>query len=199
MTSGPDKGLRWRSQLSGTLLRLDRKPHSKVSILHPVSWPFINSSTFTYNIPSMEETVSLWTLKCVILPEVKHNKCCRRYQPMNHGALLMEAKKSVAAWGLAWHTDLHSPIFGGNPTKTNAGQLSAEGRKAHCVYSELKPLMCLSLSLSCSWTLAFLWSSCISQRLFCLFSLQSFADFLSVGRETQILPSLSFKKSGSIL
>lgn len=36
MTSGPAKGLRWRSQLSGTLLQLDRKPHRKVSILHPV-------------------------------------------------------------------------------------------------------------------------------------------------------------------
>lgn len=129
MTSDPAKGLRWRSPLSGTVLQLDRKSHRKVSILHPVSWPFINSSTFTYNTPSNKQSVSLWTLTCVILPEVQHKKCCRRYQPMNHGAHLMEAKErgSCAVQDLAWQTDLHSPIFAGNPSKTNAEQLSQKG------------------------------------------------------------------------
>lgn len=55
---------------------------------------------------------STWTLRCVILPEVQHKKCCRRCQPMNHGAHLMEAKKSVAVLLLeGWHdTQTYSPL-----------------------------------------------------------------------------------------
>lgn len=102
MTSDPAKGLGWRSHLSGSF-QLDRKARQNFTQENlpyyppvPLLWPFISSSGFTAEMPSNELSVSLCTGKCVIFPQVQHNKCCRRHQGTNHGAHLMEAKKNMA-------------------------------------------------------------------------------------------------------
>lgn len=129
-------------------LQLDRKPHRKVSVLHPVSWPFINSSKFTFKIPSKEQNVSLWTLKCVTLPEMQHNKGCRRYQHMNHGAHLMEAKKNVAVLLLeGWHdTQTYTlPFLAGIQPKQMQGSSQQKGGE-HTVSAVNWSYQCASAS-----------------------------------------------------
>lgn len=163
LRSDPAKGFRWRSQLSGTLLQLDRKPHRKVSTLHPVM-------TF-YQFLHIHLRHTIQAAECFILDSEMCNPARGAAQQMlqevpAHEPWLKRAWQFCSRVGMTHRPTLSH--FGGNPTQTNAEQPSAEGRRARCVCSDLKPPMCLSLG--CSWTIAFLWSSCISQRLFCLFS-----------------------------
>lgn len=170
----------------------------KPSILLPsvlLSWPFTNSSGFTSEIPPNEQSVPLGTVRC---PQVQHKKCCGRYRSPNRGAHLMEARKNAAVLlleGCHGTRTYTLPFSVGIQPKQMQGSSQQKGGE-HSVSAANKQLEPpTSLSVGCSWTTAFLWSSRITRSLFCLFSEQSFADFLSGGRETQMFPCLSFKKS----
>lgn len=136
----------------------------------PLSWPFISSSGFTSEIPSNEQSVSLSTVKCVIPPQVQHNKRSRRYQGTNRGARLMQAKNAAVLLLEGCHETQTYPLpFSvGIQPKQMQGDTRQKGgeRSVSAANKQLEPPM----SLSRSRTIAFLWSSCVTRSLSYLFS-----------------------------
>jgi len=85
----------------------------------------------------------------------------------------MEATKNVAVWLLEGCHDTQTytlPFSVGIQPKQVRGDSQQKGgeRSVSAANKQLEPLM--SLSRSSSWTIAFLWSSCATWSLFCLFS-----------------------------
>lgn len=98
--------------------------------------------------------------------QMQHNKSCRRYQSTNPGAHLMEPKKNVAVLLSKGCHDTQTytlPFLLGIQPKQMWGSSQQKGWQCpvSAASKQLEPPM--SLSFNCSWTIAFLWSTCITR------------------------------------
>ena len=146
MTSGPAKGLRWRSHLSGRLFQPDKKLRQNFTQKSLPYCPLCPSVVTFSRFLWIHLRNTIWWAKCFTLPSEACNPptgaAQQRLQEVPEHELWCppdggyEECGSLAARGLSRHADLHSTIFSGNPAKTSAGRLSAEGRRALCVCSK---------------------------------------------------------------
>lgn len=146
----------------------------KSSILPLLSLPFISSSGFTSKIPSNEQSVSLGTVKCVIptrrcsTTNVAGGTRARTMVPTwseaknNVSVLLLEGCHDTQTYTLPFSVGIQP-----KQAREDSQQKGGE-RSVSAANRQLEPPM--SLSRGCSWTIAFLWSSCITWSLFYLFS-----------------------------